>query len=529
MNKDKIAFTQTQLLKPLMKDYLDENPKIKHLYSFSPNLNGLKQALKEREKTKVNRSLLVSALIQQYKDSNLLNSTTKKQIELLNHHHTYTITTGHQLNLFGGTQYFIYKIVETIVTAKLLQKDCPEYHIVPIFWMASEDHDFEEINHFWLDNKKYTWDEDLKGPVGRFNPKPVLDLLEQIAQYLDAEPITGKYLHDLFSKAYSLPSLAQATRCWVNALFEQHGLVIIDGDDAALKSAFAPIIKQELSKELTNKACEKTNQFLSNNGYHLQVHDREINLFYMQDGLRARITKNGESYQIIDSSINFTESEILNEVDANPERFSPNALMRPMYQESILPNLCYIGGSGEMAYWLQLRTAFEEHKVFYPQILVRNSIVWIENRLNKKLEKLPLEWTDFLNKKETIVQKFAEKHESAIAIFEKTNELEQLIASLNQASKDSFKEIEVIGGQFAAKQKKELKKFKHDIRKAVKTKEELELRWLHEIYDRIYPNNVFQERIETFIPSYLNNGRGYLEILFEKIKPFKAEINLVST
>lgn len=514
-----LHFNQTHLLKPLVKDYIHQEKAAQALTSFAPTPEGIAQSLEARRKVPIDRPTLVQSLKAQYKAAGIADKAIGKQIDTLAKSNTFTITTGHQLNLFGSTQYFIYKMVEVIKYTQALKKRFPDDHFVPVFWLASEDHDFDEINHARIEGKRYEWQTAEKGAVGPFNPAAVLQIIEELEDFWVSETVTGNYLKDLFSKAYAAPNLADATRIWVHELFKQYGLVVVDGNDAALKTLFAPVMKNELLEQRTFKAIEATNTYLQEQNYHIQVYARNINLFYLHENGRDRLTRTSSGFATVDSELEFTEEELLAELWAHPERFSPNALMRPMYQETILPNLAYVGGAGEIAYWLQEKTAFEAHGVFYPQVVARNSAIWLNRRLGKKLEKIGLAYTDFFQRKEDLIAQYAESHHSGRKFFELSKTIEKLWAEFQEASETTFHDLKLKAGVTAADKQKELKKLRHDLRKIVKAKNDADLVVVHEVYDSMFPNGSFQERIDTFLPTYLRLGKSYLEMLFEHIEP----------
>ena len=527
MKTRQLHFNETNLLRPLTSDYINQEEATHPLYDFAPDREGIAKALEARRKRPVDRTTLVNALIRQYEQANIEHPGVISNIECLGRDNTFTITTGHQLNLFGGTQYFIYKIVEVINYTRQLKERFPNDQFIPVFWMATEDHDFDEINHIQLQGKRIEWNTPSGGAVGRLNPEPVLKVIDALKDFWDLEERPGTYLKELFSKAYSYPTLANATRYWVHELFASYGLVIIDGDDSELKGLFAPVMEAEFLREITHTEVEKTNAYLSANGYHHQVYSRPINLFYLTDEQRDRITKSNGIFGTADSDKKWSESELLIELNKYPERFSPNALMRPMYQETILPNLAYIGGAGEIAYWLQSKTAFEKHNVCFPQLIIRNSAVWINNRLTKKVDHIGLLFTDFFQRWDDLAAAYAETHTTALELFELSNELESLWKSFKEKSEGTFQELRVKSGVFAAEKLHELKKLKHDMRKVAKAKNKAEIKTLLETYKTFFPMGSFQERVDTFLPSYLRLGNHYFKTLFEHIEPMGHQVLVI--
>src|SRR5690606_17884950 len=277
---------------------------------------------------------------------------------------------------------------------------------VPVYWMATEDHDFEEINHFLLHEKKIVWNKPSGGAVGEFDTDGLNEVLKVLSTELGISTY-AQYLKDLFEKAYLKHlNLADATRFLVNELFSDYGLVILDGNDKKLKKLFAPYVRQELQNQVS---FTKVSETLNNFPYPAQVNPREINLFYLDKNLRERIIKENDTYLINNTNLKFSETELLDILQSHPEKFSPNVIMRPLYQEVILPNLCYVGGGGELAYWLELKAFFDEVKVAFPMLLLRNSVVLVSEKQNRKREKLKLSFADLFEKQAKLVERKAKE------------------------------------------------------------------------------------------------------------------------
>ncbi|HEX4887474.1 MAG TPA: bacillithiol biosynthesis cysteine-adding enzyme BshC [Luteibaculaceae bacterium] len=316
------------------------------------------------------RQTLVDALRRQYKGLAVQSEVTQN-IDALNRETTFTVTTGHQLCLFTGPLYFVIKIAHTIRLAREMELHAKDTRVVPVFWMASEDHDFEEVNHTYIQGKSIRWNRSHNGePVGQLD----LDNFETVWQQLSDILPDGPKASELkkFLQKHYLPSytLAQATRSLVNALFGSYGLVIIDGDDPELKSHFMPHVERELTQSFAQHAVLEQNQKLELN-YTIQVNPRPINLFWFEGGYRYRV-------DVGPVFLKGEESIPLDSAKFSPDRFSPNVLLRPLYQETILPNLAYVGGAGEIAYWLQLKGMFDVSGVPFPALALRNSGVVID-------------------------------------------------------------------------------------------------------------------------------------------------------
>lgn len=381
MKLHSVALHTTGQFPPLLLDYLDQKPDLTDFYSVYPSREGAGKAIAQRagfdpEK----RKTLVEVLTRQYEGI-----SNAPDFSILRQENTFTVTTGHQLNIFTGPLYVIYKIVTIINLARTLKETYPEYEFVPIYWMASEDHDFAEIASFSLFGKKYTWAGEQSGAVGRLNPhelKTILDVLPDMPSF--------------FCKAYlENTTLANAVRCYMHELFGAHGLVTLDADDAALKRHFLPVMTDELFQQSSGRLVADTTGRLEALGYHTPVHAREINLFYLRDAIRERIVEEEGVFKVLHTSHTFTPEEMREELNAHPERFSPNVVLRPLYQEVILPNLAYIGGPSEIPYWMQLKGVFDHFKEPFPMLIPRNFALYVDTASRRRLEKLGLSYEEF--------------------------------------------------------------------------------------------------------------------------------------
>lgn len=367
MPTDCISYQDSGYFSTLMNDYLNQKATLTPLYKRFPKLENFEDQILEKKNNFDNtkRETLVAVLQKQY--LNVETSVlTQQNIEALNNSNTFTVTTGHQLNLFSGPLYFLYKIISTINLTTELKAKYPTYNFVPVYWMATEDHDFEEINYFNFKGKKFRLNKESTGPVGRLSTDGLADFLDVYKLELGSST-NSETLKKLFENAYvSHSNLADATRFLANALFSDYGLVILDADNTDLKRIFIPYVKEELLHQSSHKLVLETAEKL--NEYTIQVNPREINLFYIEDNLRERILFEDGKYKVNHTKIEFSESEILTLLENHPEKFSPNVILRPLYQEVILPNLCYIGGGGEIAYWLELKSFFESAQVTVPML-----------------------------------------------------------------------------------------------------------------------------------------------------------------
>jgi bacillithiol biosynthesis cysteine-adding enzyme BshC len=530
MPTDCIPFREINYFSDFICDYLDQKPELKPLYNRYPSLENFEAQIEEKQLSvrAQSRTILVETLKKQYQNVDI-SELTLQNIEYLKSNKTFTITTGHQLNLFTGPLYFLYKIISTINLTKQLKEKYPKYNFVPIYWMASEDHDFEEINYFNFKGKKIQWNSNQTGAVGHFNTEG----LEEVLKIVSSEFGQGKnaeQLKDWFKKAYlEHDNLADATRYLANELFGEHGLVILDSDHSDLKRLFIPNIEKELVEQTAFKNVLETNKTLENLGLKIQVNPREINFFYIDKGLRERIVFEDNRFKVNNTDISWSKSELLEHLDEVPERFSPNVIMRPLYQEVILPNLCYIGGGGEMIYWLQLKSNFEAQQVTFPMLLLRNSALIKTTKQSEKLEKLNISDKDlFLDRNSFINKKVRKISNIDIDFSEQIKHLEQQFNDLHKLAKQTDKSFI---GAVKAQEIKQLKGLKHlekRLLKAQKQKLKDQITRCTELQEQLFPRQSLQERNTNFSELYLEYGNQLIPELIKVLEPLKGEFSIIT-
>ena len=512
----------------IIRDYLDQSENIKSFYHHFQTIGEFKGQIHEKQVAypEENRKTLVKSLKTQYLNYSA-STLTKLNIDLLADNKTFTVVTGHQLNLFTGPLYFLYKITTAINLCKKLKKEYPDFNFVPVYWMATEDHDFEEINFFRYKNEKIEWKRSSGGPVGRLSNEG-LDLVMDKFSSLLGKSDHAKELKNLFEKAYlEHANLAEATRFLANELFGKEGLVIIDGDDERLKNLFQPYMREELLENTCSTQVSDTSERL-NEQYDIQVNPREINLFYIEDGLRERIIEEEGLYRVNGTKMSFTREEILAELDNSPQKFSPNVLMRPLFQEVILPNLCYIGGGGELAYWFQLKDFFNSQKIPFPILLLRNSALIITKKQSDKLKKLNITIEElFLPTHEIVKLKVKEKSSIKIDFSEQRATLEKMFVQLETLSNQTDKSFL---GAVKAQHKKQLNGLANLEKKLLRA----EARKQKEFVDRIellknelFPKGSLQERVANFSTFYEENGRNFVQLLLHTFDPLHPEFYII--
>ncbi len=518
MQLDKVSLADTQTFSRFFLDYIERKEALVPFYNRYPSIENFLEQIGEKSTnfSQENRDVLVAALEKQYEGITLPRAVSEN-IKLLQSEKTFTVTTGHQLNIFTGPLYFIYKIVTVINTCHALKVRHPEHNFVPVFWMASEDHDYDEIKYFNLESKKYVWETDQQGAVGRFSPKG-LDKL--------ADEVPGDV--QIFRNAYSkFKTLSQAVRYYVNDLFGHKGLVVLDGDSRSLKNKFRDAMISDIFSQTNKQIVDGTNNGLEDNGYKTQVYCREINFFYLDDGVRSRIEKQGDRFTVVDTDISFSEEELRKLIDEEPEKLSPNVILRPLYQETILPNLAYVGGPAEVIYWLQLKGVFDKAGVTFPIIMPRNFGLTISHEINRKLSKTGLELKDFFEEKNYLFNHWVLKHAVRnLTVGSERAEIEKIFDDLGERASALDKSLAPFVAAERQRALNSLEKIERNLIRAEKRLHDDKFRQIEHVKDALFPSGGLQERTENFLAFYQQDPH-FIQKLLDNFDPFDFRVHVV--
>lgn len=514
-NCEYISYESTGYFSKMMLDYVKGDEKLKSFYKYPVSVDGIKSSIEARKQFDTPRSLLVDELRKQY-EGIALTARQEQNLQLLLQDNTFTTCTAHQPNIFTGPLYFIYKILHAVKLADYLAHELPGNNFVPVYYMGSEDADLDELGHINLNGEKLEWQTQQKGAVGRMKvDKPLLKLIDRIAGELEVAE-HGKELISLLKEAYKEGlTIQQATLQLVNELFKDFGLLVLIPDNAALKTAFNSIVKKELVEQFSHPLVEETSKQLAEH-YKVQASGREINLFYLVDDKRERVEKESEKFKVEGVGKTFTEAEILSEVDSHPERFSANVILRGVFQETILPNIAFIGGGGEIAYWLELQKVFEAANVPFPVLVVRNSFLLYNEAQEQATEKLGFNVTDLFKPTDALINAVVTR-ESDFQL-NLPEEKEQL-KSFYQRLHDITTKIDVTLAQHTvALQVKALDKveaLEKKMLRAEKRKFDDQQRRINKLRAQLFPNNSLQERGDNFSPFYAKYGKEWLAQIYE--------------
>ena len=525
MDSDCISYKDIDFLPKLMSDYLEEEPKLQSLFNLPPIIAGFKNAIANRQFSDENRAVLSAVLKGQYLE--ISNSGQQlAAIELLKKPTSFTVTTGHQLCLGTGPLYFIYKILSVVKLSLQLKKEFPENDFIPIYWMATEDHDFLEINHFHTSKKKYEWEGENDFAVGWKQPE-ISNLILEFEKDIE-KSASGKKWIELIKEAYSKKDLASATRNLVHSLLGKYGVVIVDGDDSQLKQLFAPKMKQEIEHQTSFNSVTETIKQLNQIGHKEQVSPRDINLFYLSKTSRIRITKIEGGFELADNSKAWTNNEMINEITSSPELFSPNVLLRPLYQEVILPNLSYTGGAGEMSYWFELKSMFENFEIDFPVLMLRNSAVIVSRRDVERMSKLKLKWEDIFNSEVALEKQLVEIHGNPnLNLDDYRSRIESIFIELKSLAGSVDASLVPSSEVSKTRSLNAIDRLEKKLIRGEKLHLETDLEMMYRVKDSVFPNGSFQERYYNISEFYPQRGDRLFDELLEAFNPLQPDITIL--
>ena len=524
-----LPYTGTGYFSKTITDYLTGTGALRPFYRFSPYSDSLKAAIEARSVAPVDRETLVQVLRKQY--SNLpQHDAATDSIHLLLQENTFTVCTAHQPNLATGYLYFIYKILHAVRLAADLAKLYPDKHFVPVYYIGSEDNDLEELGTFRYEGKKFVWDADGQtGAVGRMKTASLKPLLDDFFNIAGPPGDYLKELKQMLTVAYlQHNTVAEATQYLVHQLFGKYGLVVLDPDDALLKRNFLPVMKDDLLRHAAHEKAVQSIAAFEAAGYKAQVYPREINLFYLKDNLRERIETEAGKWRVLNTTIEWNEQELLSELDAHPERFSPNVILRPLYQETILPNVAFIGGGSEVAYWLQLRAVFDEYQVFYPAIHLRQSALWMDEKATALRHKMRLSVASLFAPEDALVRQVVSRHSTAH--WQMNGEAELFEAGMEAIrTKAAAIDITLEKSTQAVlhKIKYQLHVMEQKMLRAEKRKMQTQLDQLKRLREMIFPNGSLQERTDNFSALYLQYGAAFFDVLLTEMQPLNPHFMVI--
>lgn len=523
----RLTYKQTQAFSTVVTDYLREAPELRSFYAEAPDLEGIKSTIEKKKAQPVDRAALTRALKTQYAGRDL-QPEVAHNIDLLDRETTFTVCTAHQPNLFTGPLYFMYKIIHAIRLAAQLKKELPAFDFVPVYYMGSEDADFAELNHTWIDGKRIEWKKVQSGAVGRMLvDDSLIRLIDELEGQLIGEAHGAEVVNLLRSAYQKGRSIQSATFELIDQLYGHYGLVVLIPDVAALKSLLLPVFEEDLFQNTASALVADTSARLGAH-YKVQAHPREINLFYLRDAVRERIIRTEAGFSVINTEWQFSEAEMKNELRQYPERFSPNVILRGLYQETILPNIAFVGGGGELAYWLQLCSLFDRYKTVFPVLVLRNSFLVIEPKWKDLIRKTGISIEDlFLPADELVRTLIIRQQGEAVQLNGQLAQAEELYNTLSERAGAIDPTLSRHVAALRTRSIRQLQELEKKMIRAEKRKWSAQQAQLQKLRDALFPRNGLQERVENFSLFYARWGKEFIDQLYRHSGALEQEFTVL--
>ncbi len=510
----RIPYQQTGYFSRIITDYLNGSEFLKDYYEHPVTFDGIEAAIRQRDEFPTDRSLLVKSLQDQYSGVPVQDSV-KRNLESLLDKNTLTVTTAHQPAIFTGNLYFIYKILHTVKITEVLSVRYPNRHFVPVFFMGSEDADLDELGNIYLDKEKIIWDTNQSGAVGRMNPTGLEKIIERIEGEFASYPNGHELINILKDSYLHSENIQQATLKLLNHLFGLYGLIVLIPDNRLLKSTMRGIFRDDLTNHIPYEITAENVMHLTKE-YPVQANPREINLFYLKDDIRERLDLKAGRYYVNNTNIHFSTEEMEVQLTNFPERFSPNVILRGLYQECILPNIAFVGGGGEMAYWLEYKPLFRHYQVPYPVLILRDSFLLVKRNWGSKMEKTGFSSVDFFKSEEKLMEEFVRRSSShQLNLSPQMSELTRFYQSIKNISGTIDKTLEQHVDKLETQAVQKLEELEKKILRAEKKNHDEVRRKIHEIRESLFPMDNLQERIDNFIPWYAEYGKAFLQVIYQ--------------
>lgn len=517
-----LPLADTRAFSPMMLDYVGRAAHLRPFITDFPSVDAVKQQLLRKQFPPSNRQVLVEVLRAQYEGFNT-SEQVQQNLENLQHENTFTVCTAHQPSVFTGHLYFIYKTLHAIRLSQELNEALAPARFVPVFYVGSEDNDLDEIGELNVGGERWQWQTQQRGACGRMRTTEMEPLLKAVQAVLNEQVPGEKALKQLFARAYNGEhTLAEATRRVLNDLFGHLGLLVLDADEARLKRQFVPVMKDELLQQMSFPMVNQSIAELSKH-YKTQASPRELNLFYLYDQLRERIEKQDQGWKVVHTDLVFSEEELLAELEAHPERFSPNVILRPLYQESILPNVLFVGGGGEMAYWMQLKRLFDHRGIAFPLLQLRQSFLWIAPRTGQVMKKNGISLQDVFLSPDEYLKLHIQEDSRLLELETLEGELAEVLSRISELSVDISPNLHRSTEAHHTHLRKVQQRVRQKFMSHLRRKETDRLNAFLSVKQHLFPEGTLQERHENLVMLVKSMGADWLTILLQGMPGFAQD------
>jgi len=526
----RISIADLPSLSPLVRDYTFAYDEVREFFNgdfrdsaaYEQQIGRLKSREYSRER--------LAEILREQNHSWGCGSRTLENIEALVRDDGCAVVTGQQVGLFGGPLYTVYKALTAVKLAGTLSSQTG-VRVVPIFWLATDDHDFAEINHVDLldqagHSQRISYEDGARlerVPVGglKFSDdiEACVAAMDEMTPHSEFKPEILSRLRDAYQPGRTL---ADAFAIWATTLLGAHGLVLMDPSHPDLIAmAKQPIVAEIVGGSPSSRCAMRASKRLIEKDYTPQVRQQEgrLNLF-LTDGERHPIHISDDSFSVKDPDRRFAKNELIEMARAQPHAFSPNVLMRPLVQDTILPTVAYVGGPGEIAYFAQLRGAYEAFGIPMPVVYPRKGFTFVERHIGTALETLSLEIRDVWGGlSETRNALAAEEIPESLK-----GALTKAVADLDRSLGAVCREATAMDGSLGQTADGVHRKIQHQmgllenkVIQAAKKNQVVQGRKLSKLENGLMPKGHLQERFFNVAPYLFKYGFSWLEELYNEV------------
>lgn len=498
----------------LFADFTYHPDRVSAFYPWATHGGGVyEEAARQIDFSDDRRAALVAALREQNGDSPLL--------ERLSRPGTVAVVTGQQVGFLSGPAYTIYKALTAVQLAERLT--AKGIDAVPVFWLATEDHDFAEVNHAWVYNHEHqpirldaVASPEMTQPVGGI----VLEAFDwkQLAAGLGGLPFAGEVVK-LAVEAYTPgTTLGQAFQRLVSTILSEHRMLYVDPLAESIRRLAAPLLHDAVAAapQLKQKLLDRDKELIAA-GYHAQVHvDAQTSLvFLLENGRRQSLRRQNGNYlaggRIIPAE----------EIAARAEHLSPNALLRPVVQDYILPTVAYVGGPAELAYLAQSQVIYGELLGRQPVALHRTGFTVLDSRSRKLLERYGLCLPDFFHGEEALRARMAAKlvPPSMKALLAETKDTANgAIGRLSEELERFDPTLAKAAARSRRKMEHQVHKIERKVARQILLRDEISTRNAASLSGLLYPHKHLQERLYSILPLLAEHGPDFGARMYEHVQ-----------
>jgi len=514
----------------LVRDYVHAFPRLASFYAGNPQDPGAYQEQADRCAARAYRRHELRDVLLAQNEGWGISHSVRQRIEELGHPRAVAVVTGQQTGLFGGPLFTLYKALTAVQLAARLQVEL-QRPVIPVFWMASEDHDVAEADHIQLLDRTGTPVTLRHAPWGsppgfipanlRLGPA-IADTLERAWALLPSTEFAPDLRNALGEAFAPERTLAEAFARWMVHLLGECGLVLVDGADPGLKLLAAGILRRELDAAPgSSQSILAASESLRALGYPVQIEARPdgVNCFLLREGRRG-LVRDGNGFRLRDSKQMIPAAELQRLAQDEPERFSPNVALRPVVQDFLFPTLAYVAGPGELTYFAQLRPMYQAFDVLMPLVVPRASLTLVEPRIGQLLERFRLGLPDLTLEPEQLASRVLRAHLSP--------DLEATLTKARESVGEIFRGVgEVIGavdptlkatvGQTAGHVQGHFDQLERKAVQALKRRESEMRQQVQRVREALMPGGKLQERVLPLLPFLVRYGPALLGTLRDAI------------